>query len=74
MIDHENIGDAGDLVTYDPRDLAQDIDPWARWARLREKAPLYHNEDQGFFALSRFVSEMRGPKLKSEPQDPRATG
>jgi cytochrome P450 len=41
-------------LLYDPtsRDLA--YDPWPTFKRLRDEAPLYHREDQDFYALSRF--------------------
>jgi cytochrome P450 len=44
---------ADDLL-YDPssRELAQD--PWPTFKRLRDEAPLYHRDDQDFYALSRF--------------------
>jgi len=39
---------------YDPYDFEIDSDPYPIWKRLREEAPLYHNEKYDFFALSRF--------------------
>jgi cytochrome P450 len=39
---------------YDPFDFEIDSDPYPIWRRLREEAPLYHNERYDFFALSRF--------------------
>jgi cytochrome P450 len=39
---------------YDPYDFDIDTDPAPVWRRLREEAPLYHNEKYDFFALSRF--------------------
>jgi len=39
---------------YDPYDFEIDSDPYPIWRRLREEAPLYHNEKYDFFALSRF--------------------
>jgi cytochrome P450 len=38
---------------YDPYDLEIDADPYPIYRRLREEAPLYHNERYDFFALSR---------------------
>jgi cytochrome P450 len=38
---------------YDPYDFAIDDDPYPVWKRLREEAPLYHNDKVGFYALSR---------------------
>ncbi len=44
---------------YDPFDFEVDADPYPTWKRLRDEAPLYHNERYDFYALSRFddVSE-----------------
>src|SRR3954468_9660456 len=42
-----------DLV-YDPYDYAIDADPHPVWKRLRDEAPVYFNEQYGFYALSRF--------------------
>ena len=41
------------LVAYDPYDHTIQDDPYPVYAWLRENAPLYHNEEHGFFALSR---------------------
>ncbi|HXK22827.1 MAG TPA: cytochrome P450 [Myxococcota bacterium] len=41
-------------VYYDPTDWNTQIDPYPIYARLREEAPVYHNEKLGFYALSRF--------------------
>ncbi len=41
-------------VYYDPYDFDIDEDPYPVWARMREAAPLYHNEKYDFYALSRF--------------------
>lgn len=38
---------------YDPFDFEIDDDPYPVWRRLRDEAPLYHNEHYGFYALSR---------------------
>jgi cytochrome P450 len=38
---------------YDPYDFAIDDNPYPVWKRLREEAPLYHNDKVGFYALSR---------------------
>ena len=40
---------------YDPYDSAIDADPYPVWKRLRDEAPLYYNEQHGFYALSRFA-------------------
>jgi cytochrome P450 len=47
-------------IYYDPYDFAIDDDPYPVWARLREEAPLYWNEQHGFYALSRFDDVQRG--------------
>lgn len=39
---------------YDPYDASIDADPYPVWKRLRDDAPLYFNEEYGFYALSRF--------------------
>ncbi len=39
---------------YDPYDFEIDADPYPIWKRLRDEAPLYHNERYDFYALSRF--------------------
>ncbi|MBI3214962.1 MAG: cytochrome P450 [Mycobacterium sp.] len=44
---------AADL-NYDPYDVDLNIDPYPVFARLREEAPLYYNEQHDFYALSRF--------------------
>ncbi len=38
---------------YDPYDFEIDDDPYPVWKRLRDEAPLYHNEKYDFYALSR---------------------
>jgi cytochrome P450 len=40
---------------YDPYDAAIDAAPYPVWKRLRDEAPLYYNEQYGFYALSRFT-------------------
>ncbi|WP_007514381.1 cytochrome P450 [Pseudofrankia saprophytica] len=44
---------AGDLY-YDPYDVEIDADPYPVYRRLRDEAPLYHNERLGFWGLSRY--------------------
>ena len=39
---------------YDPFDFAIDDNPYPIWRRMREEAPLYHNEKYDFYALSRY--------------------
>ncbi|HZP30450.1 MAG TPA: cytochrome P450 [Acidimicrobiia bacterium] len=41
-------------VSYDPYDVAINADPYPTYARLREEAPAYYNEQYDFWALSRF--------------------
>ncbi len=40
-------------VRYDPYDYAVHEDPYPTYARLREEAPLYRNDELDFWALSR---------------------
>ncbi|AFM17484.1 cytochrome P450 [Mycolicibacterium chubuense NBB4] len=40
-------------VYYDPYDIEITTDPYPTYARLRDEAPLYHNERYDFWALSR---------------------
>jgi cytochrome P450 len=40
-------------ISYDPYDTAIDRDPYPVWKALRDHAPLYFNEQYGFYALSR---------------------
>jgi cytochrome P450 len=46
-------------VYYDPYDFDIDADPYPVWKRLRDEAPLYRNDEHGFFALSRFEDVQR---------------
>jgi cytochrome P450 len=39
---------------YDPWDYTIDADPYPVWRRLRDEAPVYHNEQHDFYALSRY--------------------
>jgi cytochrome P450 len=45
---------AVDAVYFDPYDVEINADPYPVFARLREEAPLYYNEQYDFYALSRF--------------------
>jgi cytochrome P450 len=45
---------------YDPYDFEIDDDPYPVWRRLRDEAPLYHNEKYDFYALSRFDDVEKG--------------
>ena len=49
-------------VYYDPYDVAINADPYPVFARLREEAPLYYNEQYDFFAVSRYDDVERGLK------------
>src|SRR5205814_1699738 len=44
----------GSDVYYDPYDVEIDADPYPVFRRLRDEAPLYHNDKYDFYALSRF--------------------
>ena len=47
-------------LAYDPYDYAIDADPYPVWKRLRDEAPLYWNEQHGFYALSRYDDVLDG--------------
>ncbi|MGV0644204.1 cytochrome P450 [Mycolicibacterium sp. XJ879] len=42
-------------LSYDPYDVAIDVDPYPVYKRLRDEAPVYYNEKFDFWALSRFA-------------------
>jgi cytochrome P450 len=44
---------------YDPYDFDIDTDPYPTWKRMRDEAPLYYNERNDFYALSRFEDVRR---------------
>jgi cytochrome P450 len=48
------------MVAYDPYDVEVNADPYPVFARLREEAPLYYNEQYDFFAVSRYDDVERG--------------
>jgi cytochrome P450 len=48
------------MVAYDPYDVEINANPYPAFARLREEAPLYYNEQYDFFALSRYDDVERG--------------
>ena len=50
----------GSDVYYDPYDVEIDADPYPVFRRLRNEAPLYHNDKYDFYALSRFDDVERG--------------
>ena len=41
-------------MVFDPNSIEFFEDPFPIYARLREEAPVYHNPDVGFWALSRY--------------------
>jgi len=47
-------------VRFDPYDIDLIADPYPMFARLRDEAPLYHNSEYDFFALSRFADVNKG--------------
>ncbi len=51
---------ATEPITFDPYDYAIHEDPYPTYARLRDEAPVYHNVDVGFWALSRHVDVLAG--------------
>ncbi|HEX4538750.1 MAG TPA: hypothetical protein VH112_00765 [Acidimicrobiales bacterium] len=71
---------------HEDHDADLDEDPYPAWKRLRDGAPVYHNEEYDFWALSRFhdiegaqkdgvtFSSARGTVLERMGQDLAATG
>lgn len=47
-------------VHWDPYDPTYFANPYPTFRRLREEAPLYYNEQYGFYAVSRFADVERG--------------
>jgi cytochrome P450 len=47
-------------VRYSPYDYEIHEDPYPTYARLRAEAPVYRNDEQGFWALSRHADVVRG--------------
>jgi cytochrome P450 len=45
-------------LRWDPFDRTLHRDPYGVWRRLRDEAPVYHNEQYDFYALSRFTDVM----------------
>jgi len=45
---------------FDPYDVDINADPYPAYARLREEAPVYHNEPYDFWALSRHADVEKG--------------
>jgi cytochrome P450 len=50
----------GTDVYYDPYDVAINADPYPTYARLREEAPVWHNERYDFWVLSRHADIEKG--------------
>ena len=44
---------SSDLV-YDPYSYEIDADPYPVYKRMRDEAPVYHNAELDFYALTRF--------------------
>ncbi|MGZ4561338.1 MAG: cytochrome P450 [Mycobacteriaceae bacterium] len=49
-------------LTFSPYDYKIHEDPYPTYQRLRDEAPVYHNPEIGFWALSRHVDVMAGFK------------
>ena len=47
-------------VYFDPYDVEINANPYPTFARLRDEAPLYYNEQHDFYALSRFADVNKG--------------
>ena len=47
-------------IKFDPADPQMHADPYPTYRRLREEAPLYHNDERDFYVLSRFEDIDRG--------------
>lgn len=67
--------------SYDPYDYAIHEDPYPTYAVLREYAPVYRNEEHGFYALSRYADvvaafrdDLRFSSADGVSLDPAATG
>ena len=54
MTESATLAATGD-VYFDPYDVEINANPYPAFARLREEAPLYYNEQFDFYALSRFA-------------------
>lgn len=48
------------MLVFDPYDWDTQQDPYPVYRRLRDEAPCYHNEAQGFWALSRYDDVLSG--------------
>ena len=47
-------------IYYDPYDYTIDADPYPVWRRMRDVAPVYHNERHDFYALTRYDDVLAG--------------
>jgi cytochrome P450 len=66
----QEIGRGGQLsdLYYDPWDVEIDLDPYPVYRRLRDEAPLYHNERHDFWGISRYAdvdAALRDPQRLS---------
>jgi cytochrome P450 len=52
--------DGAEPLVYDPYAYEIHEDPYPTYRRLRDEAPLYRNEERGFWALSRHADVMAG--------------
>lgn len=55
---------SADALAFDPYDYTFHDDPYPIYRRLRTEAPIYHNPDLEFWALSRYGDVMDGFKDK----------
>ncbi len=51
---------SSDTLVYDPYAYEIHEDPYPTYERLRDEAPVYHNAERGFWALSRHADVMEG--------------
>jgi cytochrome P450 len=51
-----------EAVHWDPYNPVYFKDPYPVFRRLREEAPVYHNEEHGFYAISRYAEVEQGLK------------
>ena len=48
------------VVEFDPSSYAIHEDPFPLYRRMQDEAPLYHNAEVGFWALTRFEDVLAG--------------
>ena len=51
---------AAAAVEYDPYAYEIHEDPYPTYARMRDEAPVYRNDERNFWALSRYDDVMAG--------------